>query len=440
MKKILLLLLLVSQIAFTQNTNYNQLDTLLDLLYQNDKIMGSMTILKDGKTVFEKSVGYQYINDKEKKQSTSKTKYRIGSITKTFTAVMIFQLIDEGKLTLDTKLFEYFPEVANAKKIEIAHLLNHSSGLFNITADENFNEQEPTTQEKMLSMIAKHDVDFQPGERHEYSNTNFVLLGYILERIEKKSYKQVLEERITKPLGLKNTYYGSEIDITNNESLSYYYEDDNSLHEAKQAHLSNPGGAGGIVSNPSDLVVFMNALFSDKLMSKNSFKIMTTINDEYGSGILSAKKAGLTLFAHNGRIDFFQSMLVYMPELKTAIALNANALNYGMMPIMFNAINASIGEDIEIPSFKNIDLTSEELKKYIGTYECEELPFTLIFKTDGKILKGAPEGSDLKDLKPTEKDEFALEALGVILKFDLSAKSLLFSQSGESQKKCIKKE
>ena len=124
---------------------------------------------------------------------------------------------------------------------------------------------------------------------------------------------------------------------------------------------------------------------------------------------------------------------------KTAIALNANALNYGMMPIMFNAINASIGEDIEIPSFKNIELTSEELKKYVGTYECEELPFSLIFKTDGKILKGAPEGSDLKDLKPTEKDKFALEALGVILKFDLSTKSLLFSQSGESQKKCIKK-
>ena len=440
MKKTLILLLLFSQIAFTQSTNYNQLDSFLDLLYQNDKIMGSMVILKDGKTVFEKSVGYQYLNENEKKTSSSKTKYRIGSITKTFTAVMIFQLIDEGKLKLNTKLFEYFPDVPNSKKIEIAHLLNHSSGLFNITADENFNEQEPTTQERMLSMIAKHDLDFQPGERHEYSNTNFVLLGYALERIENKPYGQVLEERITKPLSLKNTYYGSEIDITNNESLSYYYEDDNSLHEAKQAHLSNPGGAGGIVSNPSDLVAFIDSLFNDKLMSKNSFKTMTTIEDEYGSGILSAKKAGLTLFAHNGGIDFFQSMLVYIPELKTAIALNANALNYGMMPIMFNAINASIGEDIMMPSFKSIDLSSKELKKYEGTYECEELPFKLIFKTNGKILKGAPEGSNLKDLKPTKKDEFVLEALGVVLKFDLSTKTVLFNQSGETQKKCTKKE
>lgn len=212
------------------------------------------------------------------------------------------------------------------------------------------------------------------------------------------------------------------------------------MHEAKQAHLSNPGGAGGIVSNPSDLVAFIDALFKNQLISKNSFKAMTTIEGEYGSGILSAKKGELTLFAHNGTIDFFKSMLVYIPELKTAIALNANALNYGMMSIMFNAISASTGEDIIMPSFESIDLTSEELMKYVGTYECEELPFSLIFKTDGKILKGAPEGSNLKDLKPTEKDEFALEALGVILKFDLNTNSLLFSQSGESQKKCTKKE
>ncbi len=439
MKKIVLLLLLISQMAFTQNTNYNQLNTLLDLLYQNDKIMGSMTVLKDGQTVFEKSVGYQYLNENEKKLASSKTKYRIGSITKTFTAVMIFQLIDEGKLELNDKLSKYFPEVVNAKKIEIAHLLNHSSGLFNITADENFNEQEPTTQKEMLSMIAKHDVIFQPGERHEYSNTNFVLLGYILERIVNKSYGEILEERIAKPIGLNNTYYGSEIDITNNESFSYYYEDDNSLHEAKQAHLSNPGGAGGIVSNPSDLVVFMNALFNNKLMSENSFTIMTTIEDEYGSGILSAKKSGLTLFTHNGRIDFFQSMLVYIPELKTAIALTANALNYGMMPIIFNAINVSRGEDIKMPSFTSIDLTPSELKKYVGIYECEGLPFNLIFKTDGKVLKGAPEGSDLKALKATKKDEFVLD-LGVTLNFDLNTKSLLFSQSGDTPKKCTKKE
>ncbi|MCB0462860.1 MAG: serine hydrolase domain-containing protein [Flavobacteriaceae bacterium] len=440
MKRLLVIFIGVSTLGFSQTPNFKKFNQFLDVLSKNQKLMGSMTILKDGHIVYEKSVGYQYLNRNQKKEATTETKYRIGSITKTFTAVIIFQLIDEGKLGLHDKLSKYFPEVVNANNIEIAHLLNHSSGLFNITDDENFNEHEPTTQSKMLSMISMHDPIFQPGERHEYSNTNFVLLGYILERIENKSYGKILEKRIVKPLSLNNTYYGSEIDITNNESLSYYYKNDNSLHEAKQAHLSNPGGAGGIVSSPSDLVIFMDALFNNKLMSEKSFKIMTTIEGEYGSGILSAKKSGLTLYAHNGRIDFFQSMLVYIPELKTAIALTANALNYGMMPIMFNAIDASKGKDIKIPSLESIDLSSAELKKYVGVYECEELPFKLIFKTDGSVLRGAPEGNDLKDLKPTKKDEFALEALGVVLKFDLRTKSLLFSQSGETPKKCSKKE
>ncbi|MBQ0786294.1 MAG: beta-lactamase family protein [Oceanihabitans sp.] len=438
MKKTLIILLLIIAYTSSKAQNFEQLDQFLEVLHANNKLMGSLSILKEGKSVYHKSVGYQSINSEDKTPNTTASKYRIGSVTKTFTAVMIFQLVDEGKIKLDEKLSNYFPEIPNASKITIANLLDHSSGLFNIPRDENFNEHKPITQNEMLALIKSHAVDFQPNDKHEYSNTNFILLGYILEKIDNTSYKNILEKRIVSKLQLKNTYYGDVIIPKNNEALSYYYEEDTTLHEANQAHLSNPGGAGAIVSNPEDLVVFMDALFTNKLMSKKSFQLMTTIKDEYGTGIMSAEKNGQTIFAHNGSIDSFKSMVIYIPATKTAIAFTANALDFGLMPIMFNAMATMQGEALFIPNFNTIRLTEKELKQYEGVYSCEGLPFNLVFKSNGEALQGAPEGRDLKTLNATSVNAFELD-LGVVLKFNLKEHTLLFNQSGETSKKCFKK-
>ncbi|MDO6597295.1 serine hydrolase domain-containing protein [Oceanihabitans sp. 2_MG-2023] len=434
---LVLLVFIVSNVSKAQNLE--PLDSFLDTLNKNNKFMGSLSILKEGEIIYNKQVGNSYINENEKPAITSQSKFRIGSVTKTFTAVMIFQLVDEGKIELDEKLSNYFPKIPNANKITIANLLDHSSGLFNIPRDDNFDEHKPITQKGMLDLIQSHAVDFQPNEKNEYSNTNYILLGYLLEKIDKTTYKSILENRIVSKLQLKNTYYGDVIDITNNECLSYSYEEDGSLYQAKQAHLSNPGGAGAIVSNTTDLVVFMDALFNNKLMSSKSFKAMTTIKGEYGSGIMSAEKGGQTIYAHNGSIDFFKSMVMYIPASKTAIAFTANALDFGLMPIMFNAMAALQGEELFIPSFNSISLTEKELQLYEGVYTCEGLPFNLVFKSNGTALQGGPEGRDLKTLDATSKDQFKLD-LGAVLKFNVKEKLLLFEQSGETPKKCLKKE
>ncbi|PWI29718.1 D-alanyl-D-alanine carboxypeptidase [Flavobacteriaceae bacterium LYZ1037] len=438
MKKILFLFLVVWNFSNLQSQNFDALDAFLETLYKDQKMMGNLTMTKDGNTVYSKSVGYQFVSKEANKLITESSKFRIGSITKTFTAVLIFQLIDENKISLDQPLSKYYPQIPGSEHITIRNMLNHSSGLFNIPADENFNEQIETSKAQMLTMMANHKPDFEAGTKHEYSNTNYVLLGYILEDLEKAPYSKILNSRIVNKLELKNTYFGSVINTSNNECLSYYYKDDGSLHEANQAILTIPGGAGGIVSNPSDLVVFINALFNGKLMSEKSFKIMTTINKEYGSGIMSAKKGGMTIFAHNGTIDFFRSMYIYIPEQKLAIALNTNTLDYGLMPIMFNAIAAIKEEELNMPVSTTISLNKIELNKYVGIYKSKDLPFNLVFETDGKVLKGAPEGSELKILKATNKDEFVLESLGVVLNFNLETNSLLFKQPGESPKTLTK--
>jgi CubicO group peptidase (beta-lactamase class C family) len=402
--------------------------------------MGSVAVVKDGNAIYKKSVGFKYITENEKKSIDSNSKFRIASVTKTFTAVMIFQLIDEGKIKLDDRLSEFFPEIQNADEITIANMLNHSSGIFDITHARDFNEHIPTTKNKLLDIVVSNKANFKPNEKHQYSNTNYVLLGYILEHLENSTYKNILKNRIVYKLQLKQTYFGTEINTTANECLSFFYNDDGSVYEAKQAHLSNPGGAGGIVSNPTDVAIFYDALFKGKLISNKSFKVMTTIEDDYGSGIFSAKKGGKTIFAHNGSIDAFKALAVYVPKHKFTIVLNANALDYSLMSIMFNILDVLTGKDIKMPSFSAINISEAQIKQYVGVYICNELPFNLVFESEGNALKGGPQGGNLKILRPTGKNEFKLEAMGITLNFNLESKTLLFKEPGEPEKKFIKQE
>ncbi|UZO80641.1 beta-lactamase family protein [Aquimarina sp. ERC-38] len=319
--------------------------------------MGDITILKDGKKVYNKSVGYQYINEEQKKEITIASKFRVGSVTKTFTAVMIFQLLDENKIALNNKLSQYYPKIPSASKITIANLLSHRSGLFDITNDPTVEEwiYKPSSEKEMISRIVKHKAVFQPSEKTSYSNTNYILLGYILEQIEGKPYKTILQERITNKLGLKNTYVGSSIDIYKNECLSYRYEeeDNNALVKVAATDLSNPGGAGNIVSNTLDLTTFITALFNKNLITEESLKLMTTTADhkEFCYGIFYNSIKGLDVYASEGSIDRFQSALIYVPKTKVAIAFNSNALNYKKIMIVLYALDASQGKEITLPVF-----------------------------------------------------------------------------------------
>ncbi|MDR3627367.1 MAG: serine hydrolase, partial [Ignavibacteriaceae bacterium] len=203
-------------------------DSLLKYFYDNDKLMGSVTISKAGKVVYEKAVGYSHITANDKILETMDTRYRIGSISKMFTAVMIFQLIDEKKLSLDVPLSKYFPGIPNSDSITIGNMLNHHSGLYNFTNDSEYAayHTSPKTEDEMLKIFENHKPEFNPDEKGAYSNTNYVLLGYIIEKITGDSYASQLKKRIIDKIGLDNTYYGHKININNDEASSYTMVDD----------------------------------------------------------------------------------------------------------------------------------------------------------------------------------------------------------------------
>ncbi|NRB84160.1 MAG: beta-lactamase family protein [Winogradskyella sp.] len=431
MKQMIFVVVLLVNTLNLAAQDLSQLDQYLSVLEANDKLMATMTITSQGKEIYSKGVGYADINSNNK--NSIETKFRIGSITKAFTAVMIFQLIDEGKITLNSPLSLFFKEIPNASKITIAHLLNHSSGLYNITNDPNFDQWmlKSSSRSDMLTRIKVYDLDFIPGEQTAYSNTNYLLLGYIIEVLDKNQYSQSLKERITDKIDLKDTYVGGKINSSNNESHSY------AIVNAKwtkqlETDMSNPGGAGAIVSTSVDLTKFMNALFSGKLISEDSFEIMKKTNDgETCHGIFYANLNGLDIYASEGGIDGFQSMLAHVPKFKTTIALTANGLDYSKMQIMLSAFGLLSGQSIVMPVFSKLELTEEQVKRYEGEYACEEVPYKLIFEANGTILMGAPEQSQLMELTPTKQHQFTFDTLGVVLDFYPGIEAVKFTKGSD---------
>jgi D-alanyl-D-alanine carboxypeptidase len=417
-------------IAFSQPPNKAKLDSLFNVLEKNNKAMGSLTLSKNGTVIYSRSIGYSFISDKEKKPASNLTKYRIGSISKMFTSTMIFQLVEEGKLKLTTTLDTYFPTIPNAIKITISNLLNHRSGIHNFTDNPGYISimTQAKTHDEMLDIFSKNKADFSPDEKASYSNTNFVLLGYIIEKVTNQPYSKNLTDRITSKIGLLNTYYGGKTNIGNNESFSYRFI--NSWELEKETDMSIPGGAGAIVSTPTDLTKFIEALFSGKLVSQNSLNQMKTITDGYGMGMFEIPFNTKKAYGHNGGIDGFGSSLGYFPEDGLAVAYCTNGMVYPMNDILIGVLSSLFNYTYNLPAFKTITLKPEELNMYPGVYTNTELPLKITITKDKTTLIAQASGQPSFPLEASGKDKFEFAPAGIIIEFNLAKNELILKQRG----------
>ena len=432
-QKLFLIILFVGFAAgtiFGQNINKPKLDSLFNILADKNKAMGSLTISKNGTVLYRRAIGYSSITNDEKKPSTTLTKYRIGSITKMFTTTMIFQLIEEGKIKLTTTLDTYFPNIPNAKTITISNLLNHRSGLHNFTNDPEYQRwmTQPKTQDEMLVLISKNKVDFQPNEKAAYSNTNFVVLGYIIEKIDRLAYSKSLENRITSKIGLSNTYMGGKINLIKNECYSFQYV--SNWIQAPETDMSIPGGAGSIVSNPTDLTRFIEALFSLKLVSQNSLNQMKTITDGFGMGMIQFPFYTKKAFGHNGGIDGFVSNLSYFAEDSLAIAYCTNGQAYPMNDILVGVLSTCFNKDYTVPTFKTILIKTEDLDKYMGVYSSTQIPIKITITKDNATLIAQAPGQSSFRLDAAENDKFKFDAAGIMMEFNPIKNQMTLKQGG----------
>lgn len=423
--------------ASAQQVNTADLDRLFDSLNVHNQSMASVLLTHKGRKVYERAIGYAVIDSARSIKATPETRYRIGSITKTFTATMIMQLVEEKKMTLDTHLDKYFPAIPNAAQITIEMMLRHRSGIYNFTDEEAYwkTNTQPRTRAEMLAIFEKHKPVFAPGAQSAYCNTNYVLLGYIIEDITQRSYEQNLEERILSRIGLKNTRYaaqsfGGKIDPVRGETYSYTF----GKHWEKQIEndLSQIGAAGAIVSTPGDVTAFMNALLGGKLVSRESLQNMTNIVDGFGIGLMRILFFQHTSYGHTGGIDGFQSMVAYFPDDSLIATVCSNGVEYPLNDIVIAMVNSYYKAPVAIPDFKAMKLDPRVLEQYVGEYTSRQIDVKMTISHSNNKLYGKPTGQPAFILTPVKKDVFKFDTFGLTMEFRPEAKEVTITQAGDS--------
>lgn len=428
-----LLFAVLASVIFSnaQTFDRGKLDSLLSYIDANQKSMGSLAIAQDGEVVYKQAIGYA--NVAENQEALPTTKYGIGSISKTFTAVLVLQLAEDGQLSLDNTLDQYFPTLPNADSITIEQLLQHRSGLHNFTDDVDYMEkmEEPMAREELLEWFVEKGVDFAPDEQMKYSNTGYVVLSFILEEASGKSYVELLQERIASPCGLEDIYMPAEVvGEQEREALSYQREG-KAWTPSTKTHPSVPTGAGAIISTAEDLATFFHCLFAGKLISKEHLKEMTKMVDNYGYGIFSIPFYDKTSYGHTGGIDGFSSMAAYFPEEQTSIAYLSNGAVMSNNDLLIGALSIYFGKPYDFPEFKQaIAVDAEQLKVYEGNYTSEMLPMDIKIFAEGEVLKAQATGQGAFPLEPFAEHQFQFEPAKVKIEFKPDENKLILRQGG----------
>lgn len=395
--------------GYAQPVNKAKLDSLCNILNSNDKFLGGIYITKNGKEVFD------YTFNKDKKFNGVD---RIGSITKVFTAVLIMQLVEEGKLTLDDKLSSYFPKIDGSKKITIQQMLTHQSGIYSFDNDYVLTDMEswvykPQSKEDMLKRFYSYKLQFEPGSKTAYSNTAFALLGYIIEDITKSSYNAQLQSRICEKLGLKRTFCINIIDTAKSESYSFVK--DNGWVQYPSSDLSGAGGAGGICSTPMEVALFYNGIFNGKLLSKNSVELMTTKSFAFNKDNLTSKMYG---YGHLGSIDAYYNSATYNPIDSVCFVFLFNGLSYPFSDVFFKTIDIFYNEPVKLPSFNPIALEIDKLKEFEGKYKLRSGDIIEISVRAGELFFiWEVNGYGKFKLIPIDNNVFVYDAKGLTFKF-----------------------
>ena len=332
----------------------DKLDKLISAYAKYGKFNGSVLVAEKGKVIYKKGFGLADMEWNIPNQPD--TKHRLGSITKQFTAMLIMQLVEQGKLKLDVPISTYLPDYPkkNGDVITIHHLLTHSSGIPNMTSFPGFvkdvmrNSYSPV---QLVNISADSTLQFKPGERFAYSNSGYLLLGYIIEKVTGKSYEQVLQENIFTPLKMNNTGYDHHGTLLKNRA-SGYEKNGRSYVNANFIDMSVPHAAGALYSTVEDLYLWDQALYGNQLLREENIGLLFTKHIPSGGGHygygwniggipLGNTAERIETIGHGGGINGFNTQLTRIPFDKSFIVLLNNT---GGAPLneMTNAIAAII--------------------------------------------------------------------------------------------------
>ena len=372
----------------------------------------AVLVVKEGKVILRK--GYGMANLELGVPMKPDMVFRIGSITKQFTAAGILMLIEEGRISLDDEITKFIPDYpTRGNKITIHHLLNHTSGIKSYDDLETFHSNIKTDFQPydFMEIFKNEPMDFKPGEQFKYSNSGYFLLGIVIEKVSGKTYEEFIKKRIFEPLGMKNSYYDSHSRIIPNRAAGYQ-PTKNGFINADYFSMTWGYAGGALLSTIDDLWIWTRALYSGKVVSQKYFQLMTTPTkyaggkiQNYGYGFWLNPLFGEKAVYHNGGIFGFLTYVLYLPQKDIFVTVLTNALIVVDAPFMGQWTGALLcGKDVK--EKKAITLDTKILDEIVGVYEISKGLCRTITREGTKLYSQKTNSRKLEVFASSETEVF----------------------------------
>jgi CubicO group peptidase (beta-lactamase class C family) len=369
---ILTIVLITSPHQIFAQDKPQKIDQLLLKYYEYGQLNGSALVAENGKVIYKK--GFGLANMEWDIPNATDTKFRLASISKQFTAMLILQLVEEGKIKLESKLSDYLPYYRKdtGEKVTIHHLLTHTSGIPSYTNVPGYwqkNIRDPYTVDELIKQHCSGDFEFEPDAQFKYNNSGYVILGAIIEHVTGKLYEEVLKEKIFNPLGMKNSGYDHNSAVLAKRAAGYG-KNLTGYRNAAYIDMSQPHAAGALYSTVEDMYLWDQALYTNQLLSKKYRDIMFTPyknNYGYGWGINKVSSApgkdSLLVIDHNGGINGFNTRIMRLVDDKHLIVILCNAPGANINQITGNIKSILYDQSYEIPKKSAADVLAKTIMK-----------------------------------------------------------------------------
>ena len=398
------------------------IDNLVQESYKPTEPGVAVIVVRDGQIIFRKGKGMA--NLELGVPIEPDMVFRLGSITKQFTAVAILMLAEQGKLAPDDSISKFLPDYpTHDHLITVQHLLTHTSGIKSYTSMPEWLPlwRKDFTVQELIDFFKYQPMESAPGKRWAYNNSGYILLGAIIEKVSSQSYERFIQQSIFEPLGMKQSYYDSPSRVIPRRVAGY----DKSLEDFTNAaylSMTQPYAAGALASTVDDLVLWDSALYTEQLLKHEtlqqahiSHRLTDGSSTAYGYGWAISEYAGHRLIEHGGGIHGFRTRAIRMPDDRVFVAVLSNNGGANPEPLAFKIAALVIGQPYNEPT--PVELRPEVLTLYEGVYEINISEEIHITREDNQLFFQYGE-SPRAELVPLSPNEFFFK--------DMSLDHLLF--------------
>jgi len=404
------LFLAMSAGVFAQKESTEEFDKILSSEFKSGGPGCAALVVKNGKVVYRKAFGKANIELNVNLEPGMI--FRLGSITKQFTAVAILKLEEQGKLSLQDEITKFIPDYpTHGNKITVEHLLTHTSGIKSYTDMKEWTEEiqkKDMTPKELIDFFKDQPMNFEPGTKFLYNNSGYILLGYIIEKVSGESYASYMEKNIFKPLGLVHTSYDNPSEIIKNR-VPGYSKADSGFANAAYLSMTQPYAAGSLLSTVDDLYTWTKGVRSGKLIRPETFEkavkpyvLKSGTITGYGYGLGIGEISGSVCISHGGGINGFLTISIYMPAEDVFVGILSNCDGLSPENAAFKMAAIISGK---LPVVKEISLDTLTLKKYVGVFENEAGEQRIISYRSGKLYSIRTGGNEY-ELTPYDKNKF----------------------------------